>query len=262
MASQHLTLNFLPDDVLTDYAPAAGAGESLHCVLRLAGVRRRFGDRVILDNIDLDILDDEFVALIGRSGSGKSTILRILGGLDQGAEGEIQADTAIGYVFQDARLVPWRRVWQNVTLGVAGSAAQRKSKAELALAEVGLADRLDAWPAVLSGGEAQRVALARALLQEPRLLLLDEPFGALDALTRMQMHRLLMDLHARHRFTTLLVTHDVEEAALLSDRVLVLQDGRIAAAHRVDWPRPRRRNDPRLLPVRSTLLNSLGLLEE
>jgi sulfonate transport system ATP-binding protein len=177
----------------------------------------------VLDGVDLDIRAGEFVALLGRSGSGKSTLLRILGGFDDAFSGDLSVATRRANVFQEPRLLPWSRVLPNVTIGLPGSGAG--ALGTRALEEVGLADRARSWPATLSGGEAQRVALARALVREPDLVLLDEPFGALDALTRLRMQQLLRALCERHRPAVLLVTHDVDEAILLADRVLVLVDG-------------------------------------
>jgi sulfonate transport system ATP-binding protein len=158
--------------------------------------------------------------------------------------------------FQDPRLLPWKAVWKNVTLGLSG--ADPRGRAEAALREVGLGHRLDAWPSTLSGGEAQRTALARALVREPQLLLLDEPFAALDALTRLKMHELVLTLWNTHRPAVLLVTHDVDEAVALADRVLVLDRGRIAAEERIEAPRPRR-GDANLAAVRTRLLSRLGV---
>jgi sulfonate transport system ATP-binding protein len=194
--------------------------------VRTRGLTRGFGERIVLDAVDLEIADGEFVALLGRSGSGKSTLLRALAELDDGVagSGELQVPAERAVVFQDARLLPWARVLDNVVLGLDGS----RERGRAALAEVGLAGRERAWPNELSGGEQQRVALARSLVREPSLLLADEPFGALDALTRVRMHGLLRELYDRHRPAVLLVTHDVEEAVTLADRVLVLDNGRIA----------------------------------
>lgn len=225
---------------------------------------RRFGERTVLDGIDLRIPPGQFVALVGRSGSGKSTLLRALAGIDHdvAGDGRIEAPRRVSVVFQDSRLLPWRRVLANVLLGLprrgseAGSAAER---ARAALAEVGLAGREDAWPNQLSGGEAQRAALARSLAREPELLLADEPFGALDALTRIKMHTLLRELWERHRPTVLLVTHDVDEAVALADRVLVLDEGRFVLDLSVDQPHPRTLRDPRLAEYRERLLAALGV---
>ena len=208
---------------MTTSVPTSATGEAV----RVRGLTRRFGEREVLAGIDLTIAPGEFVALLGRSGSGKSTLLRALAGLDGDYGGEALVPRERAVVFQEHRLLPWSRVLDNVTLGLpAGRATAVRGRR--ALDEVGLADHARAWPVTLSGGESQRVALARALVREPELLLLDEPFGALDALTRIRMHALLRDLCARHRPAVLLVTHDVDEAILLADRVLVLVDGRIA----------------------------------
>ncbi len=219
--------------------------------------RRAFDRRVVLDGAELSIAPGEFVALLGASGSGKSTLLRAVAGLDHGATGQFDVPDRRAIVFQEHRLMPWERVWRNVTLGLRGSGL--RARAEQALTEVGLAARADAWPRTLSGGESQRVALARALVRTPDLLLLDEPFGALDALTRLQAQALVAKLWAEHRPAVLLVTHDVEEALLLADRALLLRDGRIAEEFVVDVPRPRRIDHPRLLTLRRALLHGLGV---
>lgn len=194
------------------------------------GLTKRFGERVVLDRLDLDIADGEFVALLGHSGSGKSTLLRVLAGLDREVEGEARVDGTVSVAFQQPRLLPWRRVWRNVVLGLHRPDAGRELALK-ALGEVRLADHVDKWPRRLSGGEAQRVSLARALVREPDLLLLDEPFAALDALTRLAMHRLVRDLWRAHRPSVLLVTHDVDEALRLADRVLVLSGGQIVSEY-------------------------------
>jgi sulfonate transport system ATP-binding protein len=223
-------------------------------------ITKRFGDRMVLDGLSLDIKAGEFVALIGRSGSGKSTLLRALAGLDQDLTGELAVDGPVAVAFQEPRLVPWKRVWANVSLGL--RVPDQRQAALDALAEVGLAERADAWPLTLSGGEAQRASLARALIRQPRLLLLDEPFGALDALTRIAMHRLVLRLWAHHEPAVLLVTHDVDEALALADRVLVLAGGRITYSGRVTLPRPRDRDHPDLTNLRTRLLSELGVTPE
>ncbi|MEU4312076.1 ABC transporter ATP-binding protein [Nocardia sp. NPDC024068] len=227
--------------------------------VRVRDLTRSFGERTVLDGVDLDIARGEFVALLGRSGSGKSTLLRALGELDPDVTGggEIHVPRERAVVFQDSRLLPWTKVLDNVTLGLTGPGAARRGRE--ALDEVGLAGREKAWPRELSGGEQQRVALARSLVREPALLLADEPFGALDALTRLRMHRLLQDLCARHRPAVLLVTHDVDEAILLADRVLVLDEGRIAVDIPIEQTRPRRHGDPAFLHHRERLLTALGV---
>jgi sulfonate transport system ATP-binding protein len=225
--------------------------------VRIRDLRRSFGERRVLDGLDLDIASGEFVALIGRSGSGKSTLLRALAGLDRDTAGEVSVEGTVAVAFQEPRLVPWKRVLANICLGL--RVADPAAAARTALAEVGLTERADAWPLTLSGGEAQRASLARALVREPRLLLLDEPFSALDALTTITMHRLVVRLWAHHRPSVLLVTHDVDEALTLADRVLVLANGRIGYSCRIDVPRPRDRNQSQLAGLRTRLLAELGV---
>jgi sulfonate transport system ATP-binding protein len=227
--------------------------------VHVRGLVRCFGARVVLDGVDLDVARGEFVALMGRSGAGKSTLLRAVAGLDHEVDGsgELRTPVKRAMVFQDARLLPWARVIDNVVLGL-GSAGARARGRE-ALGEVGLAGREDAWPVELSGGEQQRVALARSLAREPELLLADEPFGALDALTRIRMHGLLRELCDRHRPAVLLVTHDVDEAVALADRVIVLAGGRIAAEHRIHLPKSRSHRDPGFVHYRESLLDALGV---
>jgi len=211
------------------------------------GLSKRYGARDVLNDVDLTIVPGEFVAIVGRSGCGKSTLLRLLAGLEAADTGQITLDgdargrhqADIRIMFQDARLLPWKRVLDNVALGLAGPDVQERARE--ALAQVGLSDRAKDWPAVLSGGQRQRVALARALVHTPRLLLLDEPLGALDALTRIEMHGLIERLWQRHGFTALLVTHDVTEAVALADRVVLIEDHRIALDEHVSLARPRAR---------------------
>jgi sulfonate transport system ATP-binding protein len=228
------------------------------------GVSRSFEGRDVLRSLDLSIGGDEFVALLGRSGTGKSTLLRILGGLDPDYLGEVLVPRRRAVVFQESRLIPWQRVLANVLLGLrpgAGGKAALKRRGLDALGEVGIIDHADDWPLTLSGGEAQRVALARAFVREPQLMLLDEPFGALDALTRIRMHLLLQDLCVRHRPAVLLVTHDVDEAILLADRAVVLADGRITLDLPIDLDRPRDRGHPAFVRLRTRLLLELGVKE-
>lgn len=194
------------------------------------GLTKRFGSRLVLDRLDLGIAPGEFVALLGHSGSGKSTLLRVLAGLDREVEGEAHVDGTVSVAFQQPRLLPWRRVWRNIVLGLHKPDAGREL-ALRALDEVRLTDHADNWPRTLSGGEAQRVSLARALVREPDLLLLDEPFAALDALTRLAMHRLVRDLWQARGLSVLLVTHDVDEAVRLAQRILVLSGGRIVTEY-------------------------------
>lgn len=225
---------------------------------RLRGVRRVFADRVVLDGVDLEVRKGEFVALLGPSGTGKTTLLRILAGLDRADGGEVTVAAARSVVFQEPRLVPALKVWRNVVIGHPRNAAARKLAAA-ALDEVGLASHADAWPRTLSGGEAQRVALARALVQEPDLLLLDEPFAALDALTRIRMQGLVHQLVRRHSPGVVLVTHDIDEALSLSDRIVVLNGGRVRFDAGVDLSRPRDRADRAFEQLRRRLLSELDV---
>jgi len=210
--------------------------------VHIQGLRREFGGRRVLDELDLDIQRGEFVALLGASGAGKTTLLRILGALDRADAGTVLVPTARTIVFQEPRLVPSKRALANVAVGLPRTSATRE-RAERALAEVGLAGHARAWPHTLSGGEAQRVALARALVREPELLLLDEPFAALDALTRATMQAWLLQIWADFQKTVVFVTHDVEEAVYLSDEIFIMtpRPGRVRAAIDVPIARPRPR---------------------
>jgi sulfonate transport system ATP-binding protein len=229
--------------------------------VEIRSLTRRYGDRTVLDDVDLRIAPGEFVALLGRSGSGKSTMLRALAGLDHEVAGSgiVGVPDKVAVVFQDSRLLPWKRILDNVTLGLRAADAEARGRA--ALEEVGLAGREGAWPTELSGGEQQRAALARSLVRDPQLLLADEPFGALDALTRGRMHVLLQRLCERHRPAVLLVTHDVDESIVLADRVIVLDEGRIATEARVDIEHPRLRTGERFAAIRRRLLAALGVEE-
>ncbi|PKO43422.1 MAG: sulfonate ABC transporter ATP-binding protein [Betaproteobacteria bacterium HGW-Betaproteobacteria-3] len=228
--------------------------------LEVRSLTKRYGAREVLKNADLVIEPGEFVAIVGRSGCGKSTLLRLVAGLESPSAGTLATDghrihglhddTRI--MFQEARLLPWRRVLDNVTLGLP---AERQASAADVLAQVGLLDRRHDWPAKLSGGQRQRVALARALVHNPRLLLLDEPLGALDALTRIEMHRLIEGLWQRNGFTALLVTHDVQEAVALADRVILIEDGRIALDERIDLARPRSQGDAAFAAIEKRILD-------
>ena len=228
--------------------------------VRLAGLGKRFGERTVLDDIALEVDPGQFVAIVGRSGCGKSTLLRLLAGLETPSSGEVRLGDApspesrddVRIMFQEARLLPWRTVLQNVKLGL--DSADAIARARDALAQVGLADRADDWPAVLSGGQRQRVALARALVHRPRLLLLDEPLGALDALTRIEMQRLIESVWREFRFTAVLVTHDVAEAVALADRVLLVEDGRITLDEPVALARPRAHGSPAFAELEGRVL--------
>lgn len=219
---------------------------------------RSFRDKRVLDAIDLDIAPGEFVSLIGASGVGKSTLLKIIAGLDKPTSGDVEISVPAGradvrMMFQEDRLLPWRNVLGNVTLGT----RQQEADARDLLGAVGLAGREEDYPSVLSGGQRQRAALARALLHHPQLLLLDEPFGALDALTRASMQELLSDILKKAPRTVILVTHDVEEALLLSDRIIVMRAGRIARDLQMSASRPRARGDADLAHLKEELISGL-----
>jgi sulfonate transport system ATP-binding protein len=237
-------------------APAADAPRP---AVRVAGVERTFGDRTVLRDVELTVGAGEILVIVGQSGCGKSTLLRGIGGLDDGFTGTIEVEGRVAFGFQDARLLPWARVWENVVFGVDGRKAERRERALTALRDVGLEHHADAWPATLSGGEAQRVALARALTRDPAVLLLDEPFGALDALTRLRMQALVSRLWRDRGFSIVLVTHDVEEAVLLADRIAVLDRGVVADLIEVEMPRPRSRRDERFEALRVRILDDLGV---
>ena len=226
--------------------------------VRVRRARKSFGQRTILDGIDLDIRAGEFVALLGKSGTGKTTLLRILAGLETLDGGEVLVPPVRTVVFQEPRLVPSKRIIDNVLLGQRRTTSTRAAAGK-ALVEVGLGRHARAWPSTLSGGEAQRAALARALVREPDLLLLDEPFAALDALTRLSMQDLVGELCRRHAPAVLVVTHDVDEAITLADRVVVLTDGRFSLDVRVDLERPRRRDAAEFVELRGRLLSELGV---
>lgn len=231
-------------------APLKSSSKSPGTAVVVRNLRRLYGKRVVIDSLNLRIERGEFVALLGESGCGKTTLLRALSGLDPIDGGSIDGPRLPAIVFQEPRLLPWETLSRNVALGLAPG-PQSHAAAQAALAEVGLGERLEDWPRNLSGGQAQRVALARALVQEPQLLLLDEPFAALDALTRIKMQRLVKHLIERHQPGVLLVTHDVDEAIALADRALIMRNGAIAAEYRVtDQTKP---------ALRDTLLAQLGV---
>lgn len=243
------------DARLNHFTAVPAARPKREAVVRLRNFTRRFGENTIISGLDLEIEAGEFVVLLGRSGSGKTTLLRTLAGLDEVKGQDVTVPQNRAVVFQDARLLPWKRVWRNVALGLKGRDA--RTAAQDALQEVGLGHRLEAWPLTLSGGESQRVALARALVREPQLLLLDEPFAALDALTRLRMHELVLSLWRRHRPAVLMVTHDVDEAIALADRVILLDGGRIVAQERIAAARGAERAHI-AGPLRQRLLDALG----
>ena len=224
-------------------------------------LKKDYGDHKVLLGVDLEIKPGEFVAIVGRSGCGKSTLLRLVAGLEKSTTGSLHLDHVYlpnnkdtRIMFQEARLLPWKKVLNNVSIGLSSSSLGR---AKEVLAAVGLEDRGNEWPARLSGGQKQRVALARALVHKPKLLLLDEPLGALDALTRIEMHHLIESLWQKNGFTALLVTHDVSEAIALADRVILIEDGLISLDIKVDLPRPRHHSSSRFLEIEEELLSHL-----
>ncbi len=237
--------------------------------ITISGVRKAFGDNQVLRGIDLHIPAGQFVAIVGRSGCGKSTLLRMIAGLDKPDAGTItfgdqasaqaQAQSQVRMMFQEPRLLPWARVLSNVEVGLGADrkSPDAKQRAERALHEVELDAKRDQWPTLLSGGQRQRVALARALVSHPRVLAFDEPLGALDALTRITMQRLLERVWADQGFTGILVTHDVAEAVAVADRVLVLEEGRIANDIHVDLKRPRGRGSAAVAAFEETILRDL-----
>ena len=227
--------------------------------VEIKGVSIALGGRTVLENFDVDISAGEFVAIVGRSGCGKSTLLRSVVGLETPQSGAITLGNVaehhgkpdIRVMFQDSRLLPWRRILPNVMLGLDPALIPHARKV---LAQVGLAERADDWPAALSGGQRQRVALARALVHDPNLLLLDEPLGSLDALTRIEMQQLIEDVWRNRGFTAMLVTHDVAEAVSLADRVILIEGGRVALDEVVNLPRPRTRGSARFAALEERIL--------
>ena len=247
-------------------APRSGRPRGLAITAHQLG--KSFGDHPVLRGVDVSVPAGQFVAVIGRSGCGKSTLLRLLLGLDRPSAGALwfgdRADGepdpgAVRIMFQEPRLLPWAPVLSNVEVGLGErrSSAEARGRALDTLREVGLEDRRGDWPSVLSGGQKQRVALARALVSRPRVLAFDEPLGALDALTRVSMQRLLERVWLDQAFTAILVTHDVAEAVTLADRVLMIEDGRIALDRSVDLPRPRDRGSAVVAELEGQLLREL-----
>ena len=232
--------------------------------LSIRGLRKSYGDNEVLRGIDLHIPAGQFVAIVGKSGCGKSTLLRLIAGLEKFDAGSISLGDAvkpedIRVMFQEPRLLPWARVLSNVEVGLGRdrSSSDAHTRAGKALTEVGLTDKRDQWPSVLSGGQKQRVALARALVSRPRVLAFDEPLGALDALTRISMQRLLERVWRDQGFTAILVTHDVAEAVALADRVLVIEEGGIAHDVVVNTARPRERGSAELAGLEGSILSHL-----
>ncbi|WP_223066104.1 ABC transporter ATP-binding protein [Paenibacillus caui] len=230
--------------------------------LELLNLQKSFAEVNVLNMLNMNIHKGEFIAIVGKSGCGKSTLLRLLSGLEKPSAGEIvmEGKPLAGLnrqaciMFQDGRLLPWKRVLHNVGLGLKGD---HQEEAMEVLRHVGLENKSYEWPSRLSGGQKQRVALARALIHKPSLLLLDEPLGALDALTRLEMQSLIEEIWAHRRFTALLVTHDVEEAVALADRVIVLQDGKIAQEIKVSLPRPRGRDRAAFASIVNRILKQI-----
>jgi sulfonate transport system ATP-binding protein len=242
---------------------ARGAGVGL----RIEGLEQAFDGVPVLRGIDLDVPAGQFVAIVGKSGCGKSTLLRLLAGLDQPTAGKIGffgADGAVAkpngrIVFQEPRLLPWESVAGNVAVGLGQGVPRREAEARslAALAEVQLAEKAREWPARLSGGQRQRAALARALVSRPDFLAMDEPLGALDALTRITMQGLVERVWLEQGFTALFVTHDVAEAVVLADRLIVLDEGRIALDLEVPQSRPRVRGSAELAELEGRLLAAI-----
>jgi sulfonate transport system ATP-binding protein len=256
--------SFGPVEHATPLLRSAGGQDARGLPLTIRGLTKSFGDNQVLRGIDLHIAAGQFVAIVGRSGCGKSTLLRLIAGLDSPTAGTISFSEAarvqdVRIMFQEPRLLPWARVLSNVEVGLGKDrgSADAKVRAETALLEVGLEEKRRQWPAILSGGQKQRVALARALVGHPRVLAFDEPLGALDALTRISMQRLLERVWRDQGFTAILVTHDVAEAVALADRVLVIEDGRIEHDIIVDIARPRHRGSPELAALEGSILREL-----
>jgi len=243
-------------------APEARSSRGVSVTINKVSIAR--GGRTVLEHFDAEISAGEFVAIVGRSGCGKSTLLRSVVGLETPQTGTITLGSVAGsnarpdvrVMFQDSRLLPWKRILANVMLGLSPSQVPQAQKV---LAQVGLAERAKDWPANLSGGQRQRVALARALVHDPNLLLLDEPLGSLDALTRIEMQRLIEDVWRSRGFTALLVTHDVAEAISLADRVILIEDGCVALDEAVRLPRPRTRGSARFAALEDRILGRLLL---
>jgi len=232
--------------------------------LTIRGLRKSFGEHEVLRGIDVHIPAGQFVAIVGRSGCGKSTLLRLIAGLDRADAGIISfgGETLaedIRVMFQEPRLLPWARVLSNVEVGLGRerSSVDAQVRADRALVEVGLDSKRGQWPAALSGGQKQRVALARALVSRPRVLAFDEPLGSLDALTRISMQNLLERVWVDQGFTAILVTHDVSEAVALADRVLIIEDGRIALDIDIDLKRPRERGSADVAALEGAILREL-----
>ncbi len=254
------------DALPADRAENAPASRGL--TISVSHLAKRFGDTSVLQDLDLEVPPGQFLAIVGRSGCGKSTLLRILAGLDAASFGQISVGGAkdqagiAGHarlMFQEPRLLPWASVLQNVEVGLGRDRGRQDGQARAleTLGAVGLRPRADEWPSALSGGQKQRVALARALVSRPQFLAFDEPLGALDALTRIEMQALLERVWLAQGFTAVLVTHDVTEALVLADRVVMIEDGQIALDILIDLPRPRRRSGSELAELEEKILKKL-----
>lgn len=232
-------------------------------LLKLSNLTKVFGGKEVLRNIDLEVKNGEFIAVVGRSGCGKSTLLRMIAGLETVSSGGLTVNgqelngrnQRAKIMFQDGRLLPWKNVYDNIGLGLKHNS--QKEKIPLLLEQVGLSDRAQAWPSELSGGQQQRVALARALIHEPEILLLDEPLGALDAFTRIEMHQLIESLWREKNLTAILVTHDVEEAVALANRIILIEEGEIVMDLPVGLPYPRRKDHPHFAKLTSQILDRI-----
>jgi sulfonate transport system ATP-binding protein len=241
--------------------PAASGG----LAITIRALEKSFTGTPVLRGIDLHVPAGQFIAIVGRSGCGKSTLLRLLVGLDKPTAGDFwfggsaKSDLAVRIMFQEPRLLPWASVLGNVAVGLGANRTKSdaRERALATLREVGLDARRDEWPSVLSGGQKQRVALARALVSRPQVLAFDEPLGALDALTRISMQRLLERVWLDQRFTAIMVTHDVAEAVALADRVLIIEDGVIASDLRIDLARPRERGAAACAALEGRILHQL-----
>lgn len=255
-----------PDDVplpeeVARVVPRPAGGSSVS----IRGLHKAFGGIPVLRGIDLEIPAGQFVAIVGRSGCGKSTLLRLLAGLETPDAGTItlddgaEAKDALRIMFQEPRLLPWARVLSNVEVGLGAERRQRnaRARADAALKAVGLEEKRGQWPSILSGGQKQRVALARALVSHPRVLAFDEPLGALDALTRISMQRLLSRVWWEQGFTAILVTHDVSEAVVLADRIILIEDGRVALDFETNLRRPRDRGSVEVATLEGRILDHL-----
>lgn len=228
--------------------------------VKVMGLTKTYGSNHVLQSLDLEIAPGEFIAIVGRSGGGKSTLLRMIAGFEHPSDGGVLIDGQplrgrnrnARTMFQNARLLPWENVLGNVGLGL--NRKDWRQKAEKALEQVGLKEKAKDWPTVLSGGQKQRVALARALVREPRLLMLDEPLGALDAMTRIEMQRLIEKIWQEQKFSAFLITHDVDEAVTLADRIILIEDGRVTMDQRISLQRPRKRKDPEFLTLAEEIL--------